>query len=302
MAQRPTTRSTTKRKPAAVTSPKKAPAAKANPAKGGNVSGVHVLREDNPWAIDYAGHEPRSDSPLYVQSRQLMNAIAKATQAGSGPHWFYGDPDWEDHHGGGLWVHDGKGWFFLKNLAGMEWASQFCADPAKIDHLRENANRLYQGSFRDNTKQQMLQLSPGYRFEEILTTPIKDAAGMAQWTDSIFNASVPLPKPRHTGVAPGGHGIHHYPTPVTDIELFKHDDFVLWVKDDEGKPAAVVPVHPRGVDPNDPQYKANYSKTAVAYATPGTALATKLAAAHKRGNTLLASATSKLTTQAFKQQ
>jgi len=39
-------------------------------SKRGSVSGVHILKEDNPWAIDYAGHEPRADSPLYVKSRR----------------------------------------------------------------------------------------------------------------------------------------------------------------------------------------------------------------------------------------
>ena len=39
------------------------------------------------------------------------------------------------------------------------------------------------------------------------------------------------------------------------------------------EPAAVVPVHPRGVNKDDPAFKKNYGKVAVAYATPGTKLA-----------------------------
>jgi hypothetical protein len=273
-------------------------------AKGaaGSAAGIHTLKEDNPWEIDYAGHEPRADSPLYVKSRKLLTEIANSTSAHGGPEWFYGPGPWEDHHGGGLWVHDGNGWFFLKNYAGMEWASQFCADPKKVEVLRQNAARLYQGSFYDHSKAEILKLDPQYPFDSVLKTPIKTAEQIALWTDSIFNASVPLPKLRHTGVSPKGHGVHHYPTPVYDIELFKHDDFVLWVLDAQRQPAAVVPTHPRGVTSDDPKYKATYGKTVVSYATPGTKLSAQLASAHRKGNTLVADANHPLTKAAFRNQ
>lgn len=270
----------------------------AKPA--GGTGGTHTLREDNPWEIDYAGHEPRTNSPLYTQSRALLIKIAQSTTQGSGAMaWYYGDAPWEDHHGGGLWAYGG-GWFFVKNYAGIEWASQFCADPAKVELLRQNAVRLYAGF--PQTEQQVLALDAKYPFRQILTTPIKDAAGVAQWTDSIFNASVPLPKLRHTGLSPKGHGVHHYPTPVWDIELFKEGDFVLWVTDDQGKPAAVVPVHPRGVAKTDPAYQKNYGKVAVTYATPDSALAKRLATAQSHGNTMVADAGHSLAKQAFKNQ
>ncbi len=263
---------------------------------------VHTLKEDNPWEIRYAGHEPRADSPLYVKSRKILTEIAKSTSLNAGPAWFYGPDPWEDHHGGGLWVHDGAGWFFLKNFAGMEWASQFCADPVKVDELRRNAARVYQGPFYDHSKSELLKLDSTYPFDDILKTPITTIERVALWTDSIFNASVPLPKLRHTGIAPKGHGLHHYPTPVYDIELFKHDDFTLWVLDDQKQPAAVVPVHPRGVSKDDPKYKANYGKTMVTYATPGTKLAERLSLAHKKGNTLVAGPKHPFTQRAFKKQ
>jgi hypothetical protein len=89
----------------------------------------------------------------------------------------------------------------------------------------------------------------------LLDTPIQDAAGVAKWTNSIFNAGVPLHPGFHTGVLPGGGaqnppaaagqqpaGVHHYPTSVADIQLVKYDDFQLWVTDREGNPAAVAPV------------------------------------------------------------
>ena len=275
-------------------------------AKGGGgsgaVTGVHTLKEDYKWEIQYAGHEPRNDSPLYTKSRALLTKIAASTTAGGGPKWFYGDAPWEDHHGGGLWLHDGKAWFFVKNFAGMEWASQFCADPAKVEEIRANAERLYRGGFYAASKQEVLKLDPSYPFDQILTKKIAAAADVGDWCDSIFNASVPLPKLRHTGVSPKGHGVHHYPTPVDDIELFKRDDFTLWVTDDEGQPAAVVPLHPRHADPNDPRYKDRYGKTSVVYATPGTALHKRLAAAHAKGRALVADANHPLSKKAFKQQ
>jgi hypothetical protein len=278
---------------------KKKPA-RATAASSG-VTGLHTLREDYPWEINYGGHEPRKDSPLYTRSRALLTKIAKSTTEGASPvAWYYGDAPWEDHHGGGLWAYGRSGWFFVKNYAGMEWASQFCADPAKVECLRQNALHFYDGF--PETESHALALDPHYPFKSILTTPIKTAADIAQWTDSIFNASVPLPKVRHTGVPPKGHGVHHYPTPVWDIEMFKHADFTLWVTDSEGQPAAVLPLHPRGVDKNDPAYKDSYGKVAVAYATPGTKLHALLTGAESRRQKLVADADQNLAKQAFRKQ
>lgn len=264
-----------------------------------SVSKLHTLHEDHPWTIDYAGHPARKDSPLYVQSRKLLTEITTSTTT-HGHAWYYGPASWQDHHGGGLWLHDGQGWFFVTNFAGIEWASQFCADAAKLEFLRQNAERLYAGF--PGTEAELLKLSPGYPFNEILTTPIKTAADIDRWTDSIFNASVPLPADRHTGVAPKGHGLHHYPTPIWDIEMFKRDDFVLWVSDDEGKPAAVVPVHPHGVDKNDPRYKDDYGKVAVAYATPGSALSKRLTKVENDGGRLVADPSHPFAKAAFRNQ
>ena len=80
----------------------------------------------------------------------------------------------------------------VRNLAGIEWSAQFCADPAKVDLLRQNAKRLYD-LLAPQVKQ---QLDPG----GLLDTPITDADGIAKWTDSIFNAGVPLHPSFHTGV------------------------------------------------------------------------------------------------------
>jgi hypothetical protein len=117
---------------------------------------------------------------------------------------------------------------------------------------------------------------------------------VARWVDSIFNSCVPLPAVRHTGVLPNGDGRHHYPTPITDIDLIKFDDFVLWVTDPaSGTAAAVVPAAARGK---------GVDKTRLVYATPGTDLAKEHASAHGAGKAVVLGASSPLTQQAYRLQ
>jgi hypothetical protein len=190
----------------------------------------------------------------------------------------YGPPPFKDHHGGGLWLKDSQGWFLVRNLAGIEWSAQFCADPAKVDLLRQNAKRLYDLVAPEITQ----ELDPGC----LLDTPIQDASGVARWTDSIFNVGVPLQPSYYTGV-------HRYPTPVVDIQLFKYDDFQLWVTDDQGNPAAVAPVSPRG---------SGDAKVHVLYATPGSALAQQKQAAESANTPLILGPDHPLSQQAFQNQ
>ncbi len=199
---------------------------------GGDQDASHVEHEDHGWTRRIPDHPPRTDSAAYVRSRTEMNAMAE----GISP-FFYGDPDFEDHHGGGLWLKDDDGWFLVRNVAGIEWSAQFCADPAKVDQLRVTARRLY-AMFPDAVEELGIR--------DLLDTEIADAAGVAAWTDSICNASVPLPADAHRGVLPTAGGIHHYPAPVAEIAFFKYDDFDLWVDDSEGNQIAVVPLAPRG--------------------------------------------------------
>jgi hypothetical protein len=190
----------------------------------------HTEHEDHGWDIEIPNHPPRTDSPEYQASRaELRHLVGDGT--------YYGAPPIQDHHGGGLWLKDSAGWFFVRNLAGIEWSAQFCADPARVDQLRLNASRVY-AAFPDAVDE--------LGIADLLATPIADAAGVAAWTDSICNASVPMPAALHSGVLPHGGGVHHYPTPITDIETFKYADFNLFVTDSEGRQAAVVPVAARG--------------------------------------------------------
>src|SRR5262249_32589441 len=117
------------------------PATKAAPERTGNgkgTGGTHAEHEDHPWTIRIADHPRRTDSREYIASRKNTNAMPKGEK-----NWFFGHQPYEDHHGGGLWVKDEDGWFVVRNLAGIEWSAQFCADPAKVDALRVNAKRLY---------------------------------------------------------------------------------------------------------------------------------------------------------------
>lgn len=208
-----------------------APPAPPGPAPG---DGTHTQHEDYAWTIEIPDHPPRTDSPAYVASRAKMNQLAKSL-----PEFVYGKPPFQDHHGGGLWLKDADGWFLVRNLVGIEWSAQFCADPAKVDLLRQNARRLY-AAFPDAVDELGIR--------ELLDTPITDADGVARWTDSICNASVPLPQPVHIGIVPPAAtgGVHHYPSPITEIDLFRRDDFTLWVTTPEGNLAALVPVAPHG--------------------------------------------------------
>ncbi len=269
---------------------------------------VHTEAETHQWAMNVPNHPTRADSPEYVAARQKMNEIA-----GQAAGLIYGPGPFEDHHGGALWLQDAQGWFMVRNQAGIEWSAQFCADPAKVDLLRQNAKRLY-----DLVAPQLkTQIDP----DGLLDTPIQDAPGVAKWTDSLFNAGVPLHPGFHTGVLPAAGaqsppapaapqsaagaqsppapadpqsaGVHHYPTPVADIQLFKYDDFQLWVTDAQGNPAAVAPVAQRG---------SGNASVHVLYATPGSQLDAQKQAAEQANSPLILGPDHPLSKQAFQNQ
>jgi hypothetical protein len=246
---------------------------------------THIRAENLPWAIRIPDHPERKESPGFRASKKLAKKILEA--AGVDKR-FLGSDSLQMHHGGSLWVLGDDGWFMLQNEAGIEWSAQFCADPAKIDQLRLNARRLYAGF--PKTIPEMIRL--GYKKAQvILDTEVTDATTIAEWVDSIFNACVPLPAVRHVGVLPKGGGRHHYPTPITDIDLVKHDDFQLFVTDPKSREtAAVVPVAPRG---------RGIAEVRVVYATPGTNLAKRFARAEERGVALNLGSRSPLTREAF---
>jgi hypothetical protein len=266
----------------------------------------HTETETHTWSVNIPDHPTRQDSPEYVAARKKMNDLAAQATG-----LIYGPGPFDDHHGSALWLEDSQGWFMVRNLAGIEWSAQFCAEPGKVDLLRQNAKRLYD-LVAPQIKQ---QLDPN----GVLDTPITDAAGVATWTDSIFNAGLPLQASFHVGVLPGPPangqatqppangqgqnppaaanqepaGVHHYPTPIVDIQLFKYDDFQLWVTDDEGNPAAVAPVAARG---------SGDARVHVLYATPGSKLAQQKQQAESAATPLILGPEHPLAKQAFQQQ
>ena len=248
----------------------------------------HTHGEELAWEINIPDHPQRQVSPGFRASKALAKRILKAAGV---DQRFLGSQSLQMHHGGSLWAFDDEGWFMLQNEAGIEWSGQFCADPTKVDALRRNARRLYAGF--PATVPEMVRL--GYtKAPAILNEPIASPRRVSRWVDSIFNACVPLPAVRHVGVLPDGGGRHHYPTPITDIDLVKHDDYVLWVTDPEsGTMAAVAPVAARGQ---------GVSRVAVLYADPATPLAGRLAGAEAKGERLELGSRAALTRQAFVHQ
>jgi Family of unknown function (DUF6424) len=202
------------------------------------MSSTHPEQEDFPWTIAVVDHPNRTDSPAYTKSRKLMNALAKTLT-----DWPFTPTPYQDHHGGSVWVKDAAGWLCLQVSLGIEWSAQFCADPAKVDRLRLQAQRVVTA---------FPATLPGYEAagyhdaEALLATKITTADQVGAWTDSIFNASLPLPVAAHTGVLPKGAGYHHYPKPIVDIDHVRFDDFRLFVTDPDGLPAVVVPLSARG--------------------------------------------------------
>ncbi len=92
---------------------------------------------------------------------------------------------------------------------------------------------------------------------------------------------------------PAGGGVHHYPSPITEIQFFKHDTFQLWVTDAEGKPAAVAPVGPPG---------SGDARVHVLYATPGSSLAKQVTESEAQGKPLILGPSHPLARQAFVRQ
>jgi hypothetical protein len=88
-------------------------------------------------------------------------------------------------------------------------------------------------------------------------------------------------------------GVHHYPTPIVDIQLFKYDDFQLWVTDQQGNPAAVAPVDKRG---------SGNASVHVLYATPGSQLAQQKHEKERAGAPLILGPDHPLSVQAYQNQ
>src|SRR5712692_4184101 len=169
--------------PASGTGTKKAPAAKpaakqqaskaapGSTAKSVSVGTLHTIKVGQTAVANVEGHAARVDSPEFVAARTALHKILNATGT-----FFYGAAQIQAHHGGSIWVHDGKSWRMYQNLAGIEWSGQFCADPAKVDLLRQNAKVLVDQFPQTIPKLKELVYTDA---EKVLNTPITDAKGVA---------------------------------------------------------------------------------------------------------------------------
>lgn len=204
-------------------------------------AGLHVQSESNPWQVYLEDHAPRRSSHWFTAAKRTAARILATMGEDTYP---YGPGPWEMHHGGSLWVLAQGRWRVFRARAGIEWSIQFCADPAKVERLRQDAQALV-SAFPDTVP---ALRTLGYSdVDEVLTTPVTDAAGIERWTDGLFNSCLPLARQHHSAVLPAGAGEHHYPWPVKAADFVRHDDFQLWVAlPGTTSFAAVVPVAPRG--------------------------------------------------------
>jgi hypothetical protein len=206
---------------------------------------LHEVVVGQPLRTMVEGHTARKDSRQFIAARAAMHKILKTFT----PNPWGSGKDVQAHHGGSIWLYTGEQnnpWRVVINWAGIEWSTQFCCDPAKIDLLRQNAVAITQGFPRTIPELKKL----GYKDTDILMTPVTDPAGIAKYVDSIWNSCVPIPQPQHTGaVKPGkllAAGVHTYPEPACAIERVMRSDFVPYVIDSATKTTAiVVPVAPR---------------------------------------------------------
>ncbi|MDH6222404.1 DUF6424 family protein [Streptomyces pseudovenezuelae] len=250
---------------------------------GGTFSGNH------PWKIRLVKHGPRDESANFRAAKTTAKKILQE-MATAGTTLPYGPPPFEMHHGGSLWVRAADGWRMYRARVGIEWSMQFCADPAKIDRLRREAADLVDAfPFTLPALDAM-----GYkRAARLLRTPITDAPGVAAWTDSLFNACVPLSKNNHQGILPKAAGEHHYPWPIKGAEFIKVDDFQLWVTLPDGTHAGVVPMKRRG---------SGDGRVRIVHARHGTPAGDALAEAQGKGEMAVLPADSDIALKAFKEQ
>jgi hypothetical protein len=202
--------------------------------------GSHEEHENYPWGIRLVDHPGRFTSPEFRAAKKVAQKILADVDPADLP---YGPGPWEMHHGGSLHVKTAHGWRLYRARIGIEWSLQFCAEPAKVDRLRVDAQELM-AAFPLTVP--ALEAFGYHQARTLLDTPITDAGGVARWTDSLFNACVPLSRDNHQGILPGVPGEHHYPWPVKAADFIRYDDFPFWVTLPDGTHGAVTPLDHRG--------------------------------------------------------
>jgi hypothetical protein len=256
-----------------------------------------VESENHPWKIRLVEHPKRFESAQFRAAKKTAHEILREMEDADlpygprpvdpGPN---GSEHWEMHHGGSLWVKGSGGWRMYRARVGIEWSMQFCADPEKVDRLRQEAAELVDAF--PLTLPALSELGYG-RAEDLLRTPIKDADGVEAWTDSLFNSCVPLSHGNHQGILPSVPGEHHYPWPVKGADFVRYDDFQLWVTLPDGTHGAVAPVDRRG---------SGDGHVRLAFVPEGSEAAATVAEAQDLGLMAVLPANSSVALQAFAQQ
>jgi len=249
---------------------------------------THTLHEVDDITEAIPDHPARADSPQYLRTRPMM--VRAATLAHDAGTLGYGPPPYEDHHGGAAWVLDGQTPRVFLNPFGIEWSGQFACDPKLVDaYCRVPAESLvahYPGTEAWYTGKL------GMRGDDlaVLHTPIVTADQLSRFVDSLWNASVPLPKSLHVGMPPKADpGYHHGPKPLVDLRCLVRPDFVLFLRDG----TAVAPTHPRG---------SGVSTVVVLHAPPGSRYRTLHKKAKRAGDNLVLSGRSTAAKEAFARQ
>lgn len=266
---------------------------------GGTAQQLHSIKTGEVLTQNVEGHAARTDSATFKQARAALHTLMPKLFGGVNP-WDTDhrsvDTAIQAHHGGSIIFLDGDVWRVVLNWAGIEWAEQFAADPARVDELRQNAEAVI-GAF-PATEQGYLDAGLPQAHVDLLHTPITTPDDIANYVDSIYNACVPIPQAQHTGsvsaTTPRGSGVHNYPVPACDIPMFCRADFTPFVVDPAtGATAVVAPVAPR---------HSGDGRVRVISADLGSELAVAHRNAHRAGAALVLDADHPLARQAFMHQ
>ncbi|MEU7058049.1 DUF6424 family protein [Streptomyces sp. NPDC046197] len=258
-------------------------------------TGLHlggVESENHPWKIRLVDHPKRFESSYFRAAKEAAKKILAEMADADLPYGPRptGAEHWEMHHGGSLWVKGRGGWRMYRARVGVEWSMQFCAEPVKVDRLRREAAELLDAFPLTLPALRAL----GYdEAEQLLRTAVTDADGVEAWTDSLFNACVPMSHGNHQGILPKVPGEHHYPWPVKGADFVRYDDFQLWVTLPDGTHGAVAPVDRRG---------SGDGHVRLVHAPEGSEAAGTLAEAQEAGKMAVFPPNSRVALEAFAQQ
>jgi hypothetical protein len=122
-------------------------------------------------------------------------------------------------------VYDGSEWLVFRNCLTIFLGAENCADPAKVDVLREYTNNLLD-AYPDTIPQ--LEKN-GVRVRALLNRRIETFEDVEAWANSIFNSGP----------------ISRYPAHVDHTVELAYDDIIIEVKSGR-EPVYVIPVAPRG--------------------------------------------------------